>query len=696
MNRVDIGVRVNAEAAGFEGVNAGLRDTAEGLSDISGKARVTAEEIEKYQQAVGDAIKGGSGIGSLPTFGGQPSSGRPALGGPGGTGSPESAGPKEDVPDEDVPGKRRVIPFPGMDLLRLEKTLKRLPGGISRDVGGEAVNATEGIAGQIGKVWNQLPMAAKVFGGVGIAGAAVMGVGNELSKQYEAVIPSVMSATTALGRFGDTAKEQSDKFRSTMKEVSTASSKFGFTLQQGSAVVQELASGGARGEKALTGAESVMGFAKGYGFTDIPSEITDLYASGERYSGLMAARQAARFGSGSEDIGKSGDSALAYVAGGARHTVGDARMREYADATGSILEDGLGEGIAKGFKEITGTQNFLYSMFGELAGGQRGAQMYQGLSSSVRSATSLQSETDLLLFESAKKSLGEGATTNDILMKMEEGFSPEIFKNFMEQIAGASDYEQSHLVKQAFGVSLTNAGKMLEAVDQGKDVAEVYAETAPGKAIAQTTESELTGQQESIAEYVREIGAKAADAKSGILGATDNIGKILTGETSIPELLNLKTNTAVMNANLVQIYNDSKQKYAEGKPDEANSDVYSMMLHEARNRIDVLYNINTGLIYAAEAKEAGEVGRKLSGLFRDFNNYVPLANLGDDAYKKLLKIDQLEAGEWTNNELLKAFQFLTEELAKNATAVNSNTNAKGTIVVPSSTVRPTGRGAGGR
>lgn len=655
MNQVGIGLRVDAEASGVQSVNSALQDTAEGFSDISGKARASAEEIRKYQEAVDAAIKSGSSIKDLPTFGG---------GGGGGAFNPPpgggSSGPSGNVPDEDVPGKRRVIPFPGADLLRLERTLKRLPGGLSKDVGGTAVEGAEDIAGQIGKLWGKLPMAAKVLGGVGIAAAGTMAVGNELSKQYEAVIPTVMSVTASLGRFGKTAEEQSSKFRSTMTEISGVSAKYGYTLQQGAAVVDSLAKGGARGEIAKAGAESVLAMSKGYGMTEASASFVDVYANASRY-------------------GLNGSQALRFAAGGARATIGDARVQEYADAMNQILEDGLSNGIVKGFDEISSAQNFLYKIFGEQAGGQRGADLYSSMSAGVRGATGLNTETDLMLFNATKKTIGSGASPVDILAAMEGGFSEDIYKNFMGQLGGIGDDEKAFWVQKAFGVSLSQAKKMISA-KTGNELTMAYEGGAPGAAIAGTNESKITGYQENIANAVRGVGASAFDAKAALLSGGSALVDLLTGKTTIADMLNLEVASATINAGDLKIIEQTEKLKEKAKTDpsiDPYANGYGSVMQNLRNKMDFVY----GDIMVESAKKGkGVDADPLNKLLYNPDNWATLLNVGNTKRDQILSINNMEKGNWTPNELSAALKMLTEVIQANTAAKEKDIDIP--VVVP--------------
>jgi hypothetical protein len=453
-----------------------------------------------------------------------------------GTGGGKKPGDKDDEKEKE---KDKALSFPGKEIFRLEKSLKGAVSGFSRDAGGAVVNSSEDILSGLAKLWGKMPTAAKIATGAALGTVAVAAVGDSLSKQYESVIPAVMSATAALGKFGETASQQSTLFRTTMAGISETAAQYGYTFSQGAAVVEKLARTGAK--DAMGGASSVMSYAKGYGFQTIPEEFAALYGLFSRYGGR-----------GEDAYGGRGEDALSYVAGGARRTVGDARIQDYMAATSSILEEGLSEGIVKGVKEISATQNFLFSMFGELAGGREGAQLYSKLSSGVRGSTGLQSETDLLMYRAARDIGNPGENYITTMMRLEKGFTPEIFKQFKDNISGATYSEQIELIRQAFGVNYTQASDMYHAKTDSELSAAVTG-AAPGGAIKDTAESRLIGAQERIANEIRMIGAGVLDIKVQIISATASIVQALVGDQV--EALN----KAQRDKDLLEIYNSAPE-----------------------------------------------------------------------------------------------------------------------------------------
>jgi hypothetical protein len=376
-------------------------------------------------------------------------------------------------------------------------TVGGLAGGVTRDAAGAVVGAGGDIFSDISKMWKDLPMPAKIaMGGAG----AVIGTGfagNELSKQYENVAPQVISATAALGRFGETAKEQSENFRTTMRSITNVSAEYGYKITQGAQTIESLMRGGTQSGAATGLSEDVMRQSRSLGYASPLASLTSLSAIGSRF-------------------GLAGNLSN-YALGSAGKTVGWARTDEQAQALLSMLQGNVSGGVNltnENVKTMVQAQNWLYGAFGERAAGQGGAAMYQNLSGAQAGATSLSSSGSMLLYESARK---PGENYTDTMSRLESGFSPKIFDQYRKSISGSSNTEQIELVRQAYGVNYTVARDMLSA-KSADDIAKVYKATSgPGTEIKNTTEVDILKYQEQIAGDVRNIATGTSDVKSGVL-----------------------------------------------------------------------------------------------------------------------------------------------------------------------------------
>jgi hypothetical protein len=376
-------------------------------------------------------------------------------------------------------------------------TVGGLAGGVSRDAAGAVVGAGSDIFGDISKMWKDLPTPAKIaMGGAG----AVIGAGfagNELSKQYENVAPQVISVTAALERFGETAKEQSENFRTTMRSITNVSAEYGYKMTQGAQTIESLMRSGAQAGTATGLGEDVMRQSRSLGYSSPLASLASLSALGSRF-------------------GISGNISN-YALGSAGKTVGWARTDEQAQALLSMLQGNVSGGVNltnENVKTMVQAQNWLYGTFGERAAGQGGAAMYQSLSGAQAGATSLGSTGSMLLYESARK---PGENYTDTMSRLESGFSPQMFDQYRKSISGSSNTEQIELVRQAYGVNYTVAKDMLGAKN-AEDIAKAYnATSGPGTEIKNTTEVDILKYQEQIAGDVRNIATGTSDVKSGVL-----------------------------------------------------------------------------------------------------------------------------------------------------------------------------------
>ena len=346
--------------------------------------------------------------------------------------------------------------------------------------------------------------------GLGPVGAAIAGVGaltfagNAVSRQYEEVLPEVMETTAQLGRLGKTAKETSLSFVSTMDEVSNTAAKFGYGLEQGTKIFQELAKAGAPGTGIAGEAGQAMTYARGYGIS----------ASG-----------AARFLGTGRRFGMQGN-LLGMAAGGLEQSgMGPARFQEFLDATLSVFEEGLSRGLVKGFGEITATQAWIGQM-GEQYTGQAGLNLYRKMESAVSGATGLQSESDAMLFRAARRVVGKDAGYVDVMKYLEKGISANLFNEVMADVnnMAGNETDKIELLRNIFGVQYGVAEDLLGL--EGKEAA-ARIKSAPK--VTETEEVRLLKAQNNIMEQIRLMGTKLMSAKMFVLEGADKVIEGLSG-----------------------------------------------------------------------------------------------------------------------------------------------------------------------
>jgi len=669
-SEIGIDLRVNAQT---DGLRQAGQDFDKFADKIGGVLGITDPENieqfwEKYNSGLEKAVSMFDKLSILGRRSGGEGQGAPAggegQGAPAGGGNPGDGGR--------AGGGGNVLQFPGRNMIRFERSMKGAISGVSRDAGGAAVSAGEGIVDKLGSLWHQMPMAAKAATTVVAAGVAAAAITNELSKQYEAVAPTVMSATSSLGRFGATAKEQSALFRSTMKEISGVSAEYGYTLQQGAAVVETLMRSGARDGTA--GQRTVLEYAKGYGFSEVPSEMTELYALASRFGG-------------------SGKDALSLASGGARATVGDARIQDYINATTLIFQDGLSDGIVKGFDEISKSQNFLYGVFGEMAAGQRGADVYSKLSSGVSGATGLQNETDLMLFRASRDIGVPGEDYIDTFARLEGGFTTELFKEFKNSISDLTRTNQIELIRQAFGTNYTQAIALYESKND-QDAEEAIRGRAPGAAIKGTSESQIVGAQERIAEGVREVGAGALDVKNMTLSGVGDFVDILTGKKKIDDFIkitqaDINTANALITAQSVVIEagmgNVSDEFYDNAGTESGRKFGLIALVENFMKSLEgnpLAKDLGSGFSNTVNnSTRANDI--RIKSILSDKKNLEAFQKMDEGTRQSLLDTNKLDSGDWTVRERDALLEGLIKALGDN-TAATEKASKDTTIILQGS------------
>lgn len=602
-SEIGIGLRLDAQTDGLKRAGQDFDNFAEKMSRALGVT--DPEKVEQfwneYNSGMEKAVQMADRLSLIENRGG-------GQGGQGGAGG--SAGGGGGGGDGD-----NVVNFPGRGIFAAERTLTSAIRGGGQNAAGTMIGTAEGLLGKAMSGWAGMGVAAQagLAGGAALVGGAA--ITNALSEQYEKEMAKVMSATAAIGRFGETAAEQSRLFRLTMSEMSETAKKTGHSFAVTAGLVETVSRGGGKNAMALTG--DILSASRALGYDGPVSEFTDLATTASRF--------------GQSDV-------LSLAMGGARNTVGSARTAEQAGAMLSMFEGALSEGIVKGFSELSGTQNWLYSVFGERAAGQGGAGVYSSLSGAARGATSLGSETDLMLFRAARGMGKPGESYIETMKRLEGGFSPELFDEWRQSISGASESEQVELTRQTWGVNYTTASQMLGA-KSASEAARVY-RGSTSNAMAQTAEARLGSAQEGIAQVLRDMGSLALNAKVGTLEVTDKVVSALLGST--PEELERKNEVAASRENVQELWG--------GKGDTEKL---------WRDRFGEL-SIAPAALRASQQTDATKA---LSAFLMDPNNREALAHMSDAQYSRVMASDNMDAMAWTAREQEQALGVLKEILA---------------------------------
>lgn len=362
---------------------------------------------------------------------------------------------------------------------------------------GNALGAVPNVMETIGGAVKGLgPVGAAIGGGALVVGAVSMVV-DQLTKQYEPFINTVMESTAAFGDLRDSAEANSLAFKTSLRESSEAAMQFGYTLEQGSAMFTQLAHGGIGRGYAGAMASNIFAYARGYGADQ--QTLAQSSILGARY--------------GQYNV-------LGLAAGGSAVSgIGAGRYSEYLQGMTGIFEEALSKGVVRGFEEISGAMNF-FSKMGPQFAGKEGARLVGQLSGSVTQATSLQKETDVLMYRAARSIAGSTTSYIDIMKKLEGGMTVDMFKSIYDQVkqtTGGNETDMVEMLRQMFGVNYTTASSLYQAGQPGfaGNISNLVASL--GAPSAQSTEMKLLSKQEEIRLAIVEVGEKLLPAKTGVL-----------------------------------------------------------------------------------------------------------------------------------------------------------------------------------
>lgn len=342
---------------------------------------------------------------------------------------------KERDPDAMAPG--RTVGRVGSALAGMGDTGNPMPA---------AGNVLEGVSGMVSKA-GPVGMAIAAVGALAAGTAMVV---DALSKQYEQFVPTIMDTTAAFGDLKKSAKDNSETFRDSLQAATKSANAFGYSIEQGLEVRKGLGKGGIGSGAAGGLSDSIFAYARGFGVD--PGSLVGTQVMGSRY--------------------KQGN-VLGMAAGGvAASGMGAGRYDEYLQAMAGTFEASLSKGVVKGFGEISSTMNF-FSKLGDTWKGQLGSQRINQLSGSFEGATSLQKETDVLMYRAAQdvvKKSGGGKTGSylDTMTMMERGMTPELFRAYGDQLrktTGGNQLDMVEMTKESFGTNYTTAIDLVKAMD---------------------------------------------------------------------------------------------------------------------------------------------------------------------------------------------------------------------------------------
>ena len=382
-----------------------------------------------------------------------------------------------------------------------------------------AGNVLEGVSGMVSK-------AGPVGMAIAAVGALAAGTGmvvDALSKQYEQFVPTLMDTTAAFGDLKKTAKENSATFRDSLQAATKSANAFGYSIEQGLEVRKGLGKGGIGSGAAGGLSDSIFAYARGCGVD--PGSLVGASVMGSRY--------------------KQG-TVLGMAAGGvAASGMGAGRYDEYLQAMAGTFEASLSKGVVKGFGEISSTMNF-FSKLGETWKGQLGSQRINQMSGAFEGATSLQKETDVLMYRAAQdvvKKAGGGKNGNylDAMTVMERGMTPELFRAYGEQLkktTGGNQLDMVEMTKESFGTNYTSAIDLVKAMDDlsamtDDEVKALLKSAEPPK--ADSAEMQLLKAEGDLRSSIVSLGTGVLDLKLQLITSAAQVVNALADFTGVSQ-----------------------------------------------------------------------------------------------------------------------------------------------------------------
>jgi hypothetical protein len=367
-----------------------------------------------------------------------------------------------------------------------------------------AASILETITGAVSKAG---PVGATIaaVGSMVAVGAVIT---DQLVRTYEPFISQLMDTTAAFGDLKNTTTENSLAFRESLRQAGESASQFGYSLEVGVDILNQLAKGGLGRGAAVASETQLLAYARGYGVS--PGNLVGAQILAQRY------------GQGN---------VLGLAAGGtAFQGMGSGRYEEYLNAMTSIFEEAIGKGVSRGFEDISGTLNF-FGRLGPMWQGQVGAQKIGTLNQAVSGATGLQSETDVLLYRAAKQQAQGAGSYIDVMMELEKGVTVGLFQNVYEQIkqmTGGSKTDMVELLRQTFGINYSMASQLYEAglPGTGADLDKLIAQLPPPS--AESDEMQLVRAENELKLAIIEAGESLLGAKVDLVNSANDVVKWLS------------------------------------------------------------------------------------------------------------------------------------------------------------------------
>lgn len=554
--------------------------------------------------------------------------------------------------------------------VNIDALMRRTGGTIGKLGKGDAIGGASDALGTLGGMLGKLGPAGAIAAGVG----GTLFAGNMLSQQYEQVMQDMMGLAGVLGDLGTDVKSNSVAFKSAMKEASESAQEFGFSLKEGASIMRALSTEGVVREGIGGATAEIMAYARGKGVS--PEALT-------RYQGMGR-----RFGMKGNLLGLG-------IGGTEMSEMGPGRFQEYLNATLGIFEEGISQGVVKGFSEISATQNFM-AQIGEAWRGQLGAQRINQMSGAIKGATGLQSERDVIMFRAAQ-SLGGGGSYIDVMKRMEKGMTPDMFGAISKQIGtltGGNRTDQIEMFKDVFGVNYTLAEDLYTLATTGK-TSRATALIRDAPLTKDTAEIAVSRANEGLSQHMREIGSNLIGVKAAVVTGAENVVDaiaefLMADVTAMERREQARKLRAKEVSRMKPMLGISGGKIGAGFPQQTQEFVESAMsgLDPLAMSMEEM-GFSQFLSQSAQTPGGGNLFNMLAGLSGGTKSRLLRQSAFSQKLMPMLERFGESESEGGRKVTMSEFNKLIDELGKLVVAVDKNTQSSSTIMIKK------GRGARG-
>ncbi len=240
--------------------------------------------------------------------------------------------------------------------------------------------------------------------------------------------------------------------RSSFRTAADVAAEFGYSAEEGMDAIRQSALRGLSQKDATTTARQVFDYERRTG--------------ADRGALLEVSALSTRYG--------AGDALQAGWAGLGASGMKPGQYNEYLRSMQRVMEDGISKGFVLSSSEVVQNLTMLSDITGNnpVWQGENGARRLMDINAGLASTTELSSASDVLAFQAARNLLGEDADVTDVMMKLEKGLTPELFKEIMKLNTERTDGDRDGIVehlRDQFNLNYTNADALVKGYNANKD-----------------------------------------------------------------------------------------------------------------------------------------------------------------------------------------------------------------------------------